>query len=61
METNIVLTEVGADGKFTSITMNLKAGEEMFTQDNTLLMSEYLYANKDGMISIFSLKKKIMP
>ena len=58
--TNIVLTEVGADGKFKSITMNLKTGEEKITHDNTLLMNEYIYANKDGAISVFSLNKKIL-
>ena len=59
-DTKTVLTEVGVDGNFNSITMNIKAGENEYSDSNSLIYKNYLYTNKDGAIAIISLNKKLV-
>ncbi len=56
----LVVTEVGVDGKFSSITMNTKSGEKEYTDSNALIFKNYLYTNKDDTLVIISLNKKLV-
>jgi predicted AAA+ superfamily ATPase len=59
-DSKLVVTEVGADGKFNSVTMNVKTGNGTFSNKNTIVMNNYVYTNKEGYIEVFSLNKKII-
>ena len=59
-DSKIVLTEVGVDGKFNSITMNVKSGLAPYSDSNSLIIGNYLYTNKDGSMVIISLSKKLI-
>lgn len=59
-ESKIIITEVGTDGKFSSITMNTKSGEKEYTDSNALICKNYLYTNKDNVLVIISLKNKLV-